>query len=127
MSWKRESERHALSSKGIKTTTKHTRSYGGVLVKDYGYHELLKKLKSRYPELRFYTDIPLKAPKSGELSPHHEITVRLSPRLQLKYEDEMSFVLSGFRGEWTAYQDDEVVDLYKELDKFYSKYKEELK
>ena len=45
---------------GIKPWSKYTRSYRGCLVKDYGFHALLKDFRSRFPNLTIDSDLPVR-------------------------------------------------------------------
>jgi len=65
--------------KSIKPTTQYTRCYRGTTVQDYGWHQVIKKLRKRYSNIIFDDDVPLVAPLSKKLQRNHKIKVYKFP------------------------------------------------
>lgn len=42
----------------MKVKSLYTRAYHGTLVKDYGFHRVMKRLRKRYPSFSFDSDAP---------------------------------------------------------------------
>lgn len=48
---------------GIKSYTTYTTAYHGILVKDYGFHAMIKSLRKQFPQFYFESDTPVKGSK----------------------------------------------------------------
>ena len=48
---------------GIKSYTTYTTVYHGILVKDYGFHAMIKSLRNQFPQFYFESDTPVKGSK----------------------------------------------------------------
>jgi len=101
--------------KGIPYHTRYTRRYRGVLVEDYAWLSIMKKLQKQYPSLLFNDDSPLIAPHSKELGPSHKITV-------LKFPFGKRHVIKAhvdrMNNKWYFYDDEgNAIDIHKYLKK----------
>jgi len=82
---KRVIRRRSSNRRGISLAPSHiyTRAYYGVLVKDYGWHEIKKKLQKRFPYYFFSDDTPFKISSSQkELGKWRELKVLYKETIQ---------------------------------------------
>lgn len=81
--------------KGIKSYTTYTTAYHGILVKDYGFHAMIKSLRKQFPQFYFETGTPVKGSKEliiddGNIEIHLKTNLLQKPIKLLAVYDAMN-------------------------------------
>lgn len=98
--------------KEIRVKSLYTRAYYGMLVKDYGWFEVLRRFRKKFKNLSFYHNVPIRV-NAKRLSREHKLKV-----FNFNTMKEKTFIAryNAMDKAWLFFDEDgNSVDIIKEL------------
>lgn len=103
--------------KGIKPRTRFTRAYYKSLVKDNGFHEVIRKIRQKYPALIIDTNTPSRVYNNNPIEFEKDIILTIYTK-DLSKQMKVITWWSLCDRVWYFSKDGDMIDIYQTLSSF---------